>query len=124
MPPDRHTPVDAPSAKPSRPDGDKPGVVRAACARALSRAAGVVDEAPPAQAGPAATNGRGATNFRYDPDLPPDAPPGESLAQWRRERASSGTDAPTSRRRLAGVMRRWARRLDGRIIDTHQLPLG
>jgi hypothetical protein len=123
MPPDPHTPVDAQSAKPSTPDGDKPGMVRVACARALARAAGVVDEAPPAQAGPAATNGREATNFRYDPDLPPDAPPGESLAQWRREQ-SAAAEAPTSRRRLAAVMRRWARRLDGRIIDTHQLPLG
>ena len=66
-----------------------------------------------------------STAFAYDADLPPDVPPGESLADWGHEQAlrrHPHADAPRSR--LARRIRRVARRLDGRVIDTRTLPLG
>lgn len=105
-------------------DAKKLKGLRVGCARALDRAAELIDEPAAEAEAPVIRPSPPSTAFAYDTDLPPDVPPGESLAAWHHEHAQRRREAAAPRNRMAARIRRLARRLDGRIIDTHTLPLG
>jgi hypothetical protein len=76
------------------------GPLARSCARGVNAVADLIEDA----------------SVVYDEEVPPTVPPGETLAQWRAERAPRIRHPRLHRASL--LLRRVVRRLDGTVIDT------